>query len=535
VSKASESIRARYDVVILGAGHNGLVAACYLAQAGLSVLMLEKNAEIGGATKSARVFNGFDANLSIYAYLVSLFPQKIIDDLGLKLDLKKRRVASYTPRIGAEGNLEELLVSNESAEATRDSFLRLTGDDRDFRGYQKLQGMQECLARLIWPTLVEPMPGKAELQARLSTPEEKAAWEALIENPLGEVIEDLVADDLIRGLLFTDAKIGVSTWPHDPSLLQNRTFLYHIIGQGIGEWRPPLGGMGVLVKQLEMLARKLGVRVVTGATVTQLKPGSKSVDLCFETEGRSFELGAGHLLSNAPAVALDHLLGKAAGPHAEDEGSVFKINLLLKRLPQLRSNRFSAEDAFTGTFHIDEGYQAMTENYRRSRAGELSDRPACEIYCHSLTDHSILSPELAAAGYQTLTCFGIDAPYALFENQNDRLRAQLLKNVFRGLNRYLAEPIEDCLAIDANGRPCVEIKTPVDLENEIHLPRGNIFHRTLSWPFAEDEAEAGLWGVETDHDRILLCGSSAKRGGCVSGLPGHNAARKVTDCLGIDR
>jgi phytoene dehydrogenase-like protein len=280
---------------------------------------------------------------------------------------------------------------------------------------------------------------------------------------------------------------------------------------------------------------KSGVQIVTRANVESIHSGKTESAIRFSEGGQSYEVDARYVLCNAPREVLNRLQGRDQWEenNRENEGSVFKINLLLKRLPELRSNRVSAEDAFTGTFHIDEGYEQMTENYRQSREGILPDRPACEIYCHSLTDDSILSADLSARGFQTLTCFGLDAPYGLFRNVNETSRTRLLKNVIRGVNRYLAEPIEDCFAVDADGTPCFEIKTPVDLEKEIHLPRGNIFHNSLGWPFAEEDSEAGQWGVETGTDRTFLCGSSAKRGGCVSGIPGHNAARKVLECEGF--
>ena len=91
----------------------------------------------------------------------------------------------------------------------------------------------------------------------------------------------------------------------------------------------------------------------------------------------------------------------------------------------------------------------------------------------------------------------------------------------------LAEPIEDCLWRTPDGEPCLEARTPLDLEAELGLPGGNIFHRDLAWPYAEADGEAGGWGVETAHPRVLLCGAGARRGGGVSGIPGHNAAMAV--------
>ena len=128
------AIGSRYDVTIIGGGHNGLVAACYLAKAGLSVLVLERNAELGGATRSARVFEGMDAKLSVYSYLVSLFPKKIVEDLDLNLRLKSRSTASWTPALD-DGKLRELLLLNNDADSNREAFLALTGNEHDYRGF----------------------------------------------------------------------------------------------------------------------------------------------------------------------------------------------------------------------------------------------------------------------------------------------------------------------------------------------------------------------------------------------------------------
>jgi phytoene dehydrogenase-like protein len=113
------------------------------------------------------------------------------------------------------------------------------------------------------------------------------------------------------------------------------------------------------------------------------------------------------------------------------------------------------------------------------------------------------------------------------------MRQQLQDAVLASLNSVLAEPIEDCLLRDADGRLCIETKTSMDLEATLNMPGGNIFHGPLSWPFVEDDdpldTPARRWGVGTAHSRILLCGAGARRGGGVSGLGGHNAAMAVLD------
>ena len=163
----------------------------------------------------------------------------------------------------------------------------------------------------------------------------------------------------------------------------------------------------------------------------------------------------------------------------------------------------------------------------------------CEIYCHSLTDPSILGPKLRDSGAQTLTVFALHAPHSLVaelsEAEHEEMRNRLQAAVLNSLNSVLAEPIEDLLMHDAKGKPCIETKTTRDLEDALKLPGGNIFHEPLSWPFAEDEEPLDTpgqrWGVATQDPRVLICGASARRGGAVSGIGGHNAAMAALELL----
>src|SRR5205809_2064224 len=142
-------IKSKYDVVILGAGHNGLVAASYLGRAGLSVLLLEKNDYIGGATTSQKVFPDYDATLSRYSYLVSLFPEKIIRDLGLNLELRRRATGSFTP-YAKNGRHDGLLLSNVSEEVSRQSLFELTGSVGEFEQMQRFYGLARVFAENVW-------------------------------------------------------------------------------------------------------------------------------------------------------------------------------------------------------------------------------------------------------------------------------------------------------------------------------------------------------------------------------------------------
>ncbi|GAA0943435.1 NAD(P)/FAD-dependent oxidoreductase [Kribbella koreensis] len=510
-----------YDVVIVGGGHNGLVAASYLAGAGLSTLVLEQQGHTGGAAVSQQVFPGVDARLSRYSYLVSLLPDEIVADLGLGLELRSRSVASYTP-VRRDGRDLGLVVERPEGAATRASFAALTGSDSEYEAWTSFYNSVSSLAGVVAPTLLGPLPSVAELRKQV----DPALWEALVERPFGEVVERLFADDTVRGVVATDAVIGTFAGLHDESLIQNRCFLYHLIGNGTGEWRVPVGGMGAVTDALAGAARRAGASVVVNASVTSVEADGTRGSVTWMGGDGERTVDCSYVLANVAPTTLAALRGQPVTE--KPEGSQLKINLLLSRLPQLRSGD-DPRRAFAGTFHIDEDYSQLETAYQSAAGGSLPSVPPSEVYCHSLTDPSILSPELVASGHQTLTVFGVHFPTRLFATDNDAARAESVRRVLAGLESYLAEPLDPCIARDADGNPCIEAKTPVDIEESVGMPGGHIFHGDLQWPWAEDDTEAGRWGVETDVANLLICGSGARRGGAVSGIAGHNAAMAVLD------
>jgi phytoene dehydrogenase-like protein len=520
---AHEGHHRGYDAVIVGGGHNGLVAAAYLARAGRSVLVLERLGNTGGAAVSTRPFTGVDARLSRYSYLVSLLPKKIVRDLGLDFRVRTRNVSSYTP-VERDGRPTGLLVGG-GERRTREAFARLTGGEREYRAWQRFYDMTGRVAQRVFPTLTEPLPTRDELRLRV---DDEEAWRVLFEEPIGVAVEDRFADDLVRGVVLTDALIGTFADAHDPSLKQNRCFLYHVIGGGTGAWDVPVGGMGALTDALATAARDAGAVLATGHEVVGISADGSSAEITYRTAEGEGTVAARHVLVNAAPHELAALTGDL--PPTPAEGAQLKVNMLLKRLPRLRDRDVDAREAFSGTFHIAEGYQELAAAHAQAAAGRLPTAPPSEIYCHSLTDPTILGPDLVERGYQTLTLFGLHTPARLFDRDNDAVREELLKSTLAQLDAHLAEPLADCLATDVDGRPCIEAKTPLDLERDLRLPGGNIFHRELSWPYAQEGA--GRWGVETRHANVLLCGAGAVRGGGVSGVPGHNAAMAVLEELG---
>ena len=493
----------KYDVVIVGGGHNGLVAGTYLARAGKSVVILEANPEIGGATQSVRTFPEFDANLSRYSYLVALLPDAIVQDLGLNFECISREVSSYTPYEN-----KGLYVSRIWDQKTEESFLELDPTGAEGTAWQQFYAEIAEFAQRIAPYMLKPLMSRSELKAAIGMPE---VWDYLIEKPIGEEIEKRFTNDLVKGVVLTDALIGTFTSAFE--LQANICFLYHLIGNGTGEWKVPRGGMGALVKELQRVATSAGVEIRTEAKVASI---SSSPALVTTTLQSDEIIESDYLLSNAAPQVLAQLRGKQK-PESRD-GSQMKINILLKSLPQLKSG-IDPRLAFAGTFHANETFSQCEQVFSDAKAGRMPTKLPIEMYCHTLSDPSILSEELQAAGYQTLTLFGLHTPASLFDADNDAARDEALKSALASLNEFLVEPIETVIA-------AMEVKTPLDIEKAIALPRGNIFHKDLSFPFREDGSTPS-WGVETDDPRIFVCGAGAVRGGGVSGIPGHNAAMAV--------
>ena len=506
-----------YDAVVIGSGHNGLVAACYLAKAGKSVLVLEKSASLGGATTSVKAFKGVDAKLSRYSYLVSLLPDQIIKDLSLNFETIGRKVSSYTPYFDGESD-RGLLINSDFDQESRDSLSELTESDDEAIAWESFYQSIKEFAEVVAPTMLEPVPTESEIKELV----DPLTWIELVENTLAQSLNDNFFDDLVKGVVLTDGLIGTFTSADDH--LANKCFIYHVIGNSSGQWRVPKGGMGVLVDQLLTRAKQLGVEIVASQEVTSITQGENNL-LIQTQDGKSYE--AKVALANCAPRVLEKIADFKALPLRD--GSQVKINMVLKELPKLKSGA-DPKVAFAGTFHVNESYFELEQAFAQASLGQIPDVIPSELYCHTLTDPTILTPDLIAAGYQSLTLFALHLPASLFDNDHDRIKAEVSKRILDGFSQYLERPIENYLAKDSDGNLCIEVKTPQELEKELGLPRGNIFHSDLEFPWKQD-GDSRKWGVETNSERIFIAGAGALRGGGVSGIAGHNAAMAALETL----
>lgn len=515
-----------YDVVVVGAGHNGLVAAGYLARAGLRVLVLERLSGVGGAAASSAPFEGHGARLPRYASLVSLMPDQVLEDLGVGVPLVSRPMASYTPVV-RDGKPMGLVVERPEGRATRNSFIALTGGGREYDVWCSFYGEVSAMARAVAPTLLQPLPTERQAAEHV----DPGTWREFVTVPLGQVIERRFSDDTVRGVVAADALRGTFASMNAGSLMQNRAFLYALMGHGSGDARLPVGGMGALSDALAAAAARAGAEIRTNAGVSAIRAGADSAEVTWDDAGGSHTVASRFVLADVAPWVLHILMGEPDDLEMKPQGAQVTVNFLLDRLPRLKSG-MDASVAFAGTFHVASEYSTLEAAYADAAAGRMPSTIPGSVVCHTLTDRSVLD---GGSSRHTLSYTGLHTPASLFEGNSALAKGTVVSRAIGAIDAHLAEPLQSCVAKDASGRPCIEAKIPQDVEFELAMPGGHAFHGDLDWPWASNRARldtpAQQWGVQTDHAPVLLCGAGARRGGAVSGIGGHNAAHAVLDSL----
>ena len=518
------SERSTYDVVVVGAGHNGLVAAGYLARAGLSVLVLERLAHVGGAAVSAVAFPGQPARLSRYADLVSLLPQQLVSELDLDLELLPRATSSYTPTLrgGAPGGL---LVERPEGAATAESFRTLTGGDDDHAAWQAFRAGVGDLARVVAPTLLDPLPTERSIRDQVDA----EVWHDVVLAPIGEAIERRFADDTVRGVVAADALVGTFASLHDPSLVQNRCFLYHLLGNGTGEWRVPVGGMGAVTAALARSATDAGAEVITSAGVSRIEAVDEGAEVTWHDGRSAHTITARHVLAQRRAVGAADPHGRGRGRRDQAAGFAAQDQPVARPAPAAqvgRRPRGRVRRQLPGGRGPLRARARVRRGGRRPRAVHGAGRG------HLPLAHRPVGPRTGPRRHaHPHLPRGPHPGRAVRGDDRDAVKALAVERALAALDEHLAEPIESCVSTDASGRPCIEAFVPQDVEADLAMPGGHIFHGDLDWPWAANRARletpAQQWGVQTGVASVMVCGSGARRGGAVSGLGGHNAARAV--------
>jgi phytoene dehydrogenase-like protein len=520
---------ARFDAIIIGAGHNGLVTACYLARAGRKVLVLERRDVLGGACVTEEVFPGF--KVSTAAYVNSLFRKEIIQDLKLTehgFVLLERNPSSFTPLpdgrslfLGPDEKMNSLEIGKFSK--------------RDAENYPKYEAMLLRVAEVIEPTLTQKppnvlRPGLRDLWRlfQLGRAFQKmgaALGEAveILTGPARTILDRWFESDEVKATLATDAIIGAFASPSMPGTAY--VLFHHVMGETNGKrgvWAYVKGGMGGLTSALASAARVRGVEIRANAEVGRILVKDERVYGVALASGE--ELFAPVVASNADAnVTFNRLVDpkdlpaefREAVNRISYESASLKINVALSEVPDFLACPGGPGPQHRGTIHIAPSMDYLERAYDEAKLGRPSESPVLEC-----TIPSVVDPGVAPPGLHLMSLFVQYAPYKLREGNWDEIKEKFADRCFEILAGYAPNFRRSVIAR--------QVLSPLDLERVFGLTGGNIFQGAMNLnQLFSLRPVVGWAGYRTPVAGLYLCGAAAHPGGGVIGAAGWNAAREI--------
>jgi len=524
-----------FDAVVIGGGHNGLVAAGYLARTGLKTLVLERRPVLGGACVTEEPWPGY--KVSSLAYLCSLFQPKIIRDLELErfgYQIYPKDPAFFTPF----GDGRHLFFWRDEAKTIREI---AKFSPRDAAAYPAYEAQVARLADLIEGTLLATPPNlpfrhpkdllrlaKLGISVWKAGAADMAAFYKIMTQSVRDFLAERFESDVVQATLATDGIIGACGSAATPGTAY--TLLHHCMGSATGTrglWGFVRGGMGGISQALARSAASRGAEIRTSAPVRRIVVKDGRAHGVVLEDGT--EIQSRFVLSNADPhrtflelVEPGHLAPDflACIRHIRMDGYVVKINLALDGLPDFT--------AFPGstlglphrtTMHICPSMDYIERAWDDARGGIPSRDPILEMTIPTAYDDSI-----APRGKHIMNVFVQYAPYKLKEGSWDEIKESFA---------------DRCIDVIAEYAPNIrrvirhrQVISPLDLEREYGLTGGNIFHGELALDQMFCMRPVGGWAqYRTPIRGLYLCGSGVHPGGGVMGAPGHNAARELlTDC-----
>lgn len=513
------------EVLVIGAGHNGLIAACYLARAGKRVLVLERRNIEGGACVTEETWPGY--RVSTAAYLCSLLHPRIVEELELRrhgFEVYPRQTAGFAPLPDGRS-----LFLFPDPVRTREQLQRFCVDTpEDIEAYFAFERDVERAADLIDPMLLNEPPTAAGLRAAFERADEKALFEQFVTGSVRGLLDSRFRSEPLKAMLATDGLIGTYGGPSTPGTAY--VLLHHYLGKVLGArgaWGYVRGGMGRITQALASCLREAGGEIRLESSVAQiLLESGRAVGVALE-DGE--QIRAQTLLSNAdPYHTFEQLLPQGLSSAGADApwralrmrgGASAKINLGVTELPRFTcrpdSNGMPGPEHL-GTTHICPGMDYIERAWAEAEQGLPSTEPMIEIYLQTTTDSSLAPPNR-----HILSLFVQYFPYHLKPGLDlDTERERFANRVIEIIGRY-APNVPGSIEYR-------QVLTARDLEARFGLTGGHIFHGDLLPPALwADRPAAGFHGARTPIDGLYLCGSGAHPGGCVFGGPGYNAAQAV--------
>ncbi|MFA6236028.1 MAG: NAD(P)/FAD-dependent oxidoreductase [Bacteriovorax sp.] len=521
----------KYDAIIVGAGHNGLVTAGYLARAGYKVAVFEARYIVGGCAVTEEIFPGY--KISSLSYVNSLFRPEIIRDLKLKdfgFEMMPRNPSSFTPFPN-----NKYLLMGPDKEMNRREISKFSV--RDAEMYPKYEAMLESLAEFLEPvmTMTPLTPAKSSIGDYMSYlkfalkkhGKIKKEWHELMRFLTGssaDMLNHWFLSEELKVTLATDAVIGSNASPSTPGT--SYVLFHHVMGEcnGVkGVWGYMRGGMGGLTQSLAKSCQALGVDIFTSTPVEKIltKDGAVIGVVALGNEYHSKIVASGA----TPRITFEKLLSPDQLPEAflsdvkrinYDSASI-KVNLALSELPD-----FTACPGKTlgpqhmGTIHISPSMQYIEEAYADSVAGRWSKNPILECSIPTSVDNTLAPP-----GMHIMNIFTQYGPYNLKTGTTwDQEKEAYGDRVVEVLSQY-APNIKNAIVHR-------QVITPMDMEREYNLTGGSLHHGRLSLDqMFNMRPVPGFADYTTPIKGLYMCASGSHPGGGVMGTPGWNAARTI--------
>lgn len=507
----------RYDAVIVGAGHNGLVAACYLAQAGLNVCVLERYHEVGGATISEETIPGF--KLSTGSYVLSLAPRKILEELGVLAEIE---LLDRNPRFFAPFPDGTSLTYWTDHERWLESIRKINPRDAD--AYSAYDEAVEIACRVMDKYILRRPPSWDEVASNFRSPEEQKIFQMFYLGAVADIAEYYFDSNQMQATVSSSGIIGTFRGPRDPGT--GYVKLYHSMGMATGHrgrWAYVRGAMGSITQALKKVAERAGVTIRTDVEVAQITVRNGRATGVLLASGE--EIASGIVLSNAdPRRTYLDLIEQRDVPaeyrrsieRIKIESPVIKINMAVRELPKFLALPDDQQlQGSTGGLFIAPSIDYIQRAYYDAKSGNPAEHPFMNIHMQSAVDRTV-----APNNMHTISIFTQYFPYTLAEGTWDERRDEIAQGVIREFAKF-APNIPGAIV-------GMQVLAPPDIEARFGMTGGHIFHGELVPEQAFDlRPVPGSSSYEGPIRGLFLCGSGAWPGGCVMGAPGHNAAQEV--------